>query len=77
MKFSLIALWAASLACSGVGKSGSPAPKSTTSTPERRNRAASSPTLSVGEPLTLVVRSANFNQAAFPENPNQKTTLSI
>src|SRR5688500_12595526 len=53
------AAWAAALTCSGVGKSGSPAPRSTTSTPWRRSRSASADTRSVGDATTRLIRWAN------------------
>src|SRR5215469_8364168 len=49
---------AACLMLSGVGKSGSPAPKSTTSTPSRRRRSASAETFIVEETLMVEIRSA-------------------
>src|SRR5918999_2268635 len=52
--------FAASFAGCGVGKSGSPAPKSTTSTPWRFNFAASPATFIVGDVDTLLIRSANM-----------------
>src|SRR5579884_1428697 len=49
---------AACLMLSGVGKSGSPAPKSTTSAPSRRRRSASAATFMVEETLMVEIRSA-------------------
>ena len=49
---------AATLTCGGVGKSGSPAPRSTTSTPSRRRRSASAATFIVGEVATADMRAA-------------------
>src|SRR5262245_43387466 len=43
---------------SGVGKSGSPAPKSTTSTPEARSFSASAATRMVEDTLMVEIRSA-------------------
>src|SRR5215468_5793662 len=43
---------------SGVGKSGSPAPKSTTSTPSERSFSASAETFIVEETLMVEIRSA-------------------
>src|SRR5512132_1979590 len=54
-----IAAFAASLTCAGVGKSGSPAPKSTTWMPERFKRSASAATFIVAEPVTLARRCAS------------------
>src|SRR5215471_6482629 len=57
VKFSSIACSAASLTFRGVGKSGSPAPRSIRSTPSARNRSASIKTASVDEtsmPDTLI-----------------------
>src|SRR5205807_5586958 len=53
------ALCAAALIASGVPKSGSPAPKSITSTPERRNLSTAAPTAIVADVAILDVRSAN------------------
>src|SRR5262245_26467745 len=55
-----MASWPADFALSGVGKSGSPAPKSMTSTPSRRNRSTVAVTFIVGELEMRLVRSANF-----------------
>src|SRR3954468_14215131 len=49
---------AACLMLSGVGKSGSPAPKSTTSTPSQRSLSASVETFMVEETLIDEIRSA-------------------
>src|SRR4029078_7120247 len=49
---------AACLMLSGVGKSGSPAPKSTTSTPSLRSRSASAETFMVEDTLMKEIRSA-------------------
>src|SRR5580693_4836089 len=49
---------AARLILSGVGKSGSPAPKSTTSTPCARNFSASAATFMVDDTLIKEIRSA-------------------
>ena len=49
VKFWSMAAFAASFAGCGVGKSGSPAPKSTTSTPWRFSFAASPATFIVGD----------------------------
>src|SRR5215468_4686586 len=49
---------AACLMLSGVGKSGSPAPKSTTSTPSERSFSASEETFMVEETLMEEIRSA-------------------
>src|SRR5947207_3780958 len=51
VKFLLIASIAAALMFCGVGKSGSPALKSTTSTPSRRRRSASAATFMVDDSL--------------------------
>src|SRR5215467_1749482 len=53
------ALCAAVLIGSGVPKSGSPAPKSITSTPERRSLSTAAVTAIVAELAILEVRSAN------------------
>src|SRR5215510_3138551 len=58
-KFASIAAFAASLTWVGVGKSGSPAPKSTTWMPERFKRSASAATFIVAEPVTLARRCAS------------------
>src|ERR1700677_2500357 len=58
VKFSLMARMAACLMLSGVGKSGSPALKSTTSTPSRRSLSASAMTFIVEETLIEEMRSA-------------------
>ena len=50
----------AALTCSGVGKSGSPALKSTTLCPARRSRSASAATLSVADAATCASRCANI-----------------
>ena len=49
---------AACLMLSGVGKSGSPAPKSTTSTPSERSFSASAATFIVDDTLIEEIRSA-------------------
>src|SRR5215469_7068337 len=53
------ALCAAPLIGSGVPKSGSPAPKSITSMPERRSLSTAAPTAIVADVAILEVRSAN------------------
>src|SRR5215813_13111767 len=53
------ALCAAPLMGSGVPKSGSPAPKSITSTPDRRNSSTLAPTAIVADVAIREVRSAN------------------
>src|SRR5215468_571421 len=53
------ALCAALLIGSGVPKSGSPAPKSITSTPDRRSLSTAAPTAIVADVAILEVRSAN------------------
>src|SRR5215831_3709504 len=53
------ALCAALLIASGVPKSGSPAPKSITSTPDRRSLSTAAPTAIVADVAILEVRSAN------------------
>src|SRR5258707_15758708 len=53
------ALWAAALMASGVPKSGSPAPKSMTSTPARRSLSTAAPTAMVADVAILDVLSAN------------------
>src|SRR5215472_17473455 len=58
VKFCSIAHMAAFLILSGVGKSGSPAPKSTTSTPCVRSFSASAATFIVDETLISEMRSA-------------------
>src|SRR5258708_40190560 len=50
---------AARLMLSGVGKSGSPAPKSTTSSPWRRRRSASADTFMVDETVMVDIRSVS------------------
>src|SRR5262245_14584665 len=63
VKLLLIASIAAFLILSGVGKSGSPAPKSTTSTPSRRSLSASAATFIVDETLIRPMRSASSRVA--------------
>src|SRR5579884_1622180 len=58
VKFCSRARTAARLMLSGVGKSGSPALKSITSTPEARSRAASAATFMVDDSLMVEIRSA-------------------
>src|SRR6266545_1236824 len=53
-----MAAWAAALIAAGVGKSGSPAPKSITSTPSRRRRSTVAVTFIVGELAIRPVRAA-------------------
>src|SRR5580765_5232065 len=53
------ALCAAALMGSGVPKSGSPAPKSITSMPDRRSLSTAAPTAIVADVAILEVRSAN------------------
>src|SRR5215831_13052935 len=55
--FSSMALMAAFLMCSGVGKSGSPGPKSATSTPRAFSFSASAITADVGEIWMRLMRS--------------------
>src|SRR5271155_3317929 len=55
-----MASMAARLMLSGVGKSGSPAPKSTTSAPSRRSFSASAATFMVEETLILEILSAKL-----------------
>ena len=57
VKLPLIAAMAACLMLSGVGKSGSPTLKSTTSAPSRRRRSASAATFMVDETLIKALRS--------------------
>src|SRR5437016_7097843 len=57
---------AAALTCSGVGKSGSPAPKSITSTPSRRSLSTIAVTFIVGEPEMRFVRSASCAMRSSP-----------
>src|SRR6266853_1602737 len=54
-----MASMAACLMFSGVGKSGSPAPKSTTSAPSRRNRSASAITFMVDDTLMREILEAS------------------
>src|SRR5579864_6245531 len=63
VKLALMASMAARLMLSGVGKSGSPAPKSTTSTPSRRRRSASAATFMVDDSLMRPTRSVRSNVA--------------
>src|SRR5689334_10551317 len=58
VKFCSRARIAACLMLSGVGKSGSPAPKSTTSSPSARRRSASCETFIVDDTLMEEIRSA-------------------
>ena len=58
VKFASSARIAACLMLSGVGKSGSPAPKSTTSTPSWRSLSASAATFMVEDTLMEEMRSA-------------------
>jgi hypothetical protein len=60
VKFASIAWCAAIFATSTVGKSGSPAPKSMTGTPDRRSRSTIVVTACVLEPEMRRVRSASF-----------------
>jgi len=59
VKFSSIAAWAAVLMAPGVGKSGSPAPKSITSIPARRSLSTVAVTCIVAELAIRFVRSAS------------------
>ena len=61
--YASMAAMAAFLMLSGVGKSGSPAPKSTTSTPSRRRRSASAATFMVDDSLMSEILSASSNVA--------------
>src|ERR1700693_2801354 len=63
VKLASSAAMAAFLMLSGVGKSGSPAPKSTTSTPSRRKRSASAATFMVDDSLMRDTRSARSRVA--------------
>src|SRR5438067_939073 len=65
VKFASIARWAAADTCDGVGKSGSPAPKSTISTPCAFSFMASAATFIVGETEIRVVRAARFMGSGF------------
>src|SRR5206468_12095349 len=60
VKFASMAAWAAAPICFGVGKSGSPAPKSITSTPWAFSFKASAATFMVGETPMRFVRSASI-----------------
>ena len=60
VKLAASASTAACLILSGVGKSGSPAPKSTTSTPSRRRRSASAATFIVDETLMVEILFCDF-----------------
>ena len=55
--------------CSGVGKSGSPAPRSTTSMPCRRKRSASALTLSVGDGAICDIRRQSSCRPRVAEAP--------
>src|SRR5918993_4271226 len=55
-----MAAFPAALMCSGVGKSGSPTLKSTTSCPARRRRSASAATFIVADSDTCANRCANI-----------------
>src|ERR1700683_3443297 len=57
---------AACLMCSGVGKSGSPGPKSTTSTPLALRRSAAMITAAVGETEIRPTRLDNFKTVSLP-----------
>src|SRR5688572_28601413 len=56
-----MAAFPAALMCSGVGKSGSPTLKSTTSWPSRRRRSASAATFIVADSATCANRCANIS----------------
>src|SRR3954453_10651839 len=60
VKPSSIAAWAAALIDAGVGKSGSPAPKSSTGTPSRRRRSTAAVTFIVGDDAIPEVRRASW-----------------
>src|SRR3954462_10930953 len=66
---------AACLMLSGVGKSGSPAPKSTTSTPSRRRRSASAATFMVEDTLISAIRSARSRVACIAVLFSQNSVL--
>src|SRR6202521_3602552 len=71
-----MAVFAAAFAGSGVGKSGSPAPKSTTSMPWRFSFSASPATFMVGEVEIRPIRSASmcplfFSQPGFHNLGNE------
>src|SRR5215467_14908866 len=63
--FSLIARIAAFLMCSGVGKSGSPGPKSATSMPFAFIFSASASTVAVGEIWIRLMRSVSCTSSSF------------
>src|SRR6266480_4956225 len=63
--FSSIARIAAFLICSGVGKSGSPGPKSAMSTPFAFNLSASAMTAAVGEIWMRLMRSVSCTSSSF------------
>src|ERR1700689_1388348 len=63
VKLAWMAAMAACLMFSGVGKSGSPALKSTTSTPARRRRSASAATFMVDDSLISEILSAKACRA--------------
>src|SRR5215831_13008611 len=63
--FSSMALMAAFLMCSGVGKSGSPGPKSATSTPRAFSFSASAITADVGEIWMRLMRSVSCTFVPF------------
>src|SRR5690349_19576440 len=62
VKFALMASMPARFTFSGVGKSGSPAPKSTTSAPSRRRRSAVAATFMVDDSLIVDTRPAKAGE---------------
>ena len=66
--FSSIALIAAFLMWSGVGKSGSPGPKSATSTPRDFSLSASAMTAAVGEIWMRLMRSVSCTLAPWEKS---------
>src|SRR5215212_1239538 len=64
VKLPSIAAWAAAFTWSGVGKSGSPAPRSTTSIPWLRSRSAASSPLRVGDEAMRDIRDASMTDGS-------------
>ncbi len=77
VKPSCSALTAASLICSGVSKSGSPAPRPIISFPSARNLTARAVTASVGEGLMVAARSAIFISNSVSSGTNEKRACNI
>src|SRR5688572_20431841 len=73
VKLASMAAWAAAPMCCGVGKSGSPAPRSMTSMPFALSAIASAATFIVGDMAMRVARAANELELPMSSGPQRFT----